>query len=738
MGPLRRPTRAGALRWGALGLLAVAAVAVAATPDLREAFVSGSGIAQGALIAAIGLGVVLTYRGAGVVNFANATVAMYAAYVYAGLRSRGELFVPPLPNPLALVEGVVHWFQATDTLDLPDWPTRVSWAGPMGMPAALALSVLFCVLLGLLLHLGVFRPLRNAPMLAKIVASVGVLLLLQAVVVRRFATNAQTIKPLGFVGKDLVDLGLFTITEEQLFVALLVVAFAAVLGALFRRTRFGLATRAAAENERGAVVLGFSPDWLAGINWVLATVITGLLGIFVASVNSLIDPVSMPALILPALTAALVGGFSSFGLTTLAAFGLGMLGPLVTYLGATRTWFPTAGGQPVPGVEELIAVVVIVVVLYLRGDALPRRGAITLGRLPFSPTPPRWALRYGGPALAVAAAAAGLFWFTPSFRLALTDTLIGVIICLSVVVVTGLVGQISLAQMSFAGIAAFVVSELSAGRGWPFPLPIFAGAAVAVVAGVVIAVPALRVRGVHLAIVTLACAVAIDQLVFNNPAVNDPLYGSPVNTPGWLDPTNTAGVDIAGLHIGDGTIPNPLTAIFCLGVVVVLCYAVANLRRSSSGRRMLALRSNERAAAAAGVNVRATKMLAFAVSSFVAGVGGGVIAYRAGGAAEERFVYLQSLIFFAFAYLGGISSVAGAIAGGVIASGGLAFTFLQDVMGVPEEFTLLLGGLGLIATAINNPEGIAGSVAALPGRVRRRRPLARSGAGGGAGVGVGP
>jgi branched-chain amino acid transport system permease protein len=707
---LRRPTGAAALRGAALALVAAALIVVLLTPDLRESFVSGSGIAQGALVAAIGLGVVLTYRGAGVVNFANATVAMWAAYVYAGLRSRGDLFLPPLPNPLALVEGVVHWFQEPDTLDLPGWPTSLSLSGPMGFPAALAVSLLFCVMLGLILHLGVFRPLRHAPMLAKIVASVGVLLLLQAMVVRRFATNAQTIKPLGFVGKDPIDLGSFTITQEQLFVAILVIAFTAALGALFRFTRFGLATRAAAENERGAVVLGFSPDWLAGVNWVLATVITGLLGIFVASINSLIDPVSMPALILPALTAALVGGFSSFGLTTLAAFVLGMLGPLITFLGANRSWFPHANGQPVPGIEELIALVVIVAVLYLRGDALPRRGAITLGRLPFSPAPSRWSRRYGGPALAALAGVAGLFWFTPAFRLALTETLIGVMICLSVVVVTGLVGQISLAQMSFAGIAAFVVSDLSAGRGWPFPLPIFAGAAVAVVAGMVIAVPALRVRGVHLAIVTMAFAVAIDELVFSNPAVNDPLYGAPVETPAWLDPNNTAGFDVLGVHVGDGTIPNPLTAIFCLGVVVVLAYAVVNLRRSSSGRQMLALRANERAAAAAGVGVRGTKMLAFAVSSGIAGIAGGVIAYRAGAASEERFVYLQSLIMFAFAYLGGISSVAGAVVGGFIVTGGLAFTFLENVMGVPEEFALLLGGLGVVVTAIRNPEGIAGTI----------------------------
>ena len=89
-----------------LAITGVALVAVLATDDIRQRFVSGDGIAQGALIAAIALGVVLTYLGSGVVNFASGTIAMYVAYVYAGLRAEGDLFVPPLPNPMAVVEGI--------------------------------------------------------------------------------------------------------------------------------------------------------------------------------------------------------------------------------------------------------------------------------------------------------------------------------------------------------------------------------------------------------------------------------------------------------------------------------------------------------------------------------------------------------------------------------------------------------------------------------------------------------
>jgi branched-chain amino acid transport system permease protein len=239
------------------------------------------------------------------------------------------------------------------------------------------------------------------------------------------------------------------------------------------------------------------------------------------------------------------------------------------------------------------------------------------------------------------------------------------------------------------------------------------------------------VRGVQLAIVSLAFAVTLDQLVFKNPSVNSPLGGAPVNTPDWMNPNNPDVIDLGVVHAGDGKLPNPMTAMVCLVAVVICAYAVANLRRSNTGRQMLALRSNERAAAAAGVSVRGTKMLAFAVSAFIAGIAGGVIAYRSGSAGAERFTYLQSIVMFAFAYLGGISSVSGAIVGGLLVSGGLAFTFLRNVLGVPVEFTLLLGGLGLITTAILNPDGVAGRLTAdgqriaAAWRARRTRPATK-------------
>jgi branched-chain amino acid transport system permease protein len=340
--------------------------------------------------------------------------------------------------------------------------------------------------------------------------------------------------------------------------------------------------------------------------------------------------------------------------------------------------------------------------------------------LPFSPTPPQWTIRWGGPALALVAAWLGLFVFTPAFRLALANTLIGIIICLSIVVITGYVGQISLAQMSFAGISAFLVAKLTTEHNMIFPLPILFGGLVAMAVGVVVSLPALRVRGVNLAIVTLAFAVAVDKAIFSNKSVNGGFQGAPVKAPKLIVQPRDVQYKFLWFKMGDGNQPNPMTAIFCLIVVVIMCYAVANLRRSGTGRRMLATRSNERAAAAAGVNVSGMKVLAFAVSAFIAGVGGAVSAYRFGSVTPDKFNYVQSLTFFAFAYIGGIASVYGAISGGFLVAGGLVFTFLANVLGVPPEFTLILGGLGLIIASIQNPEGIAGAARLIGLDVQRR------------------
>ena len=698
-------------------LLGVALLVIIST-NVNQTQAMFLGLGVGALIAAIALSITLNFQGSGVVNFAAGAIAMYGGYVYYGLRVNGQLFLPPLPNPLAPIEGLVH-LAGNKTFNLPNIPVFITLAHPgagtssfgtvirqPAMPVWLALLISAGVLaiLGLLFHLLIFRPLRNAPVLAKVVASVGLFIIMQAIVVLRFTSSAKAVSAIMPSSPTHLPRGV-TLPSDQLYLVGIVVIVTAGLWALFRYTRFGLATRAAAENEKGAIVLGYSPDFLAGVNWVASTVLAGMFGILAAAINQSLDPITITLLIVPALAASLLGRFNSFTVTMLAGLGIGMLSSWVQYLDQ-QSWFPKAGGQPLPGLTQALPFVIIIVVLVLRGKSLPTRGSIETVKLPFAPRTRRAVPTslVGGIIVAVV-----LFVTTPDWRLAIVNSLVGVVICLSLVVLTGYVGQISLMQMALAGISGFTLSKIADAHHIPFPFGPILGAVAAVIIGLIAGVPALRVRGVNLAVVTFAAAVTIEQMVFANPAWSG-LSGAIVSPPrlfGLNFGPNDPWTKVFGG--GHGLLPNPWFGVFCVVVVILLVLAVVNIRNSRLGRHMLAVRANERAAAAAGVSVSGTKILAFGVAAFIAGLGGALSGYRFGSVSANYFGAIPSMLFLAFAYLGGISSVSGAVVGGVLVSGGILTTFMSHELGIPETYTLFLAGLGLITMAIFNPKGVAGA-----------------------------
>ena len=691
--------------WLVIGAVAAVLIVLRLATDTVLISQMALGLGTGSLIAGIALGVVLTYRGSGVVDFSKGAVAIFIGYVFHELRTRGRIVVPPLPNPLALLEGVVNSSRdKADWIDLLDWPTFIDLPGEQQrFVSALVISIVYAAVVGLLLHFLVFRPLRFAPPLAKVVASVGLFIVFQAIIQLRFGGGTQLPqrilddKPRNLFGDVIIP-------QSQLFLAALVIVLAVLLYALFRFTRFGLATRAAAENEKGAIVLGFSPDFLAGANWVLATVIVGVFGIIVSPITTL-DPISVPLLIVPALGAALLGGFTSFGVTVAAGLGIGMLQVLTVYYSA-KNWFPVES-LPAAGVAKSLPFIVIVIAMFARGKSLPERGTIGGGRLPFAPTP-RHVLTLA--VFGVAVTLLGLFRLGFDWRQAIINSLVFAVIALSLVVLTGFVGQISLAQGAIAGTAGFALSKYFS--DWPFPLGPIAAALIASLFGLAIAVPALRVRGVNLAVVTLAAAVAIEELVFKNPKLAGSTGALAVPPPeiGGKDfgPNNTR-LRLFGIKATDDIPPNVWFGVLCLVFVVVLALVVVNVRRSGTGRRFLTVRGNERASAAAGVGVPATKMVAFALSAFIAGLGGVLSGYRFGSVTPLYFGALNSLLFLAFAYLGGISSVLGAILAGSLAPNGVTFTALEKWVHLAPEYIPLIGGVGLIFNAINNPEGLAGA-----------------------------
>jgi branched-chain amino acid transport system permease protein len=620
------------------------------------------GLGSGALIAGIALGVVVTYRGSGIINLATGGMAMLGGYAYWSLNT-GK--IASLPTGLAL-----------------------------------PLSLAFVVLVGAVIEVVVYRPLRNSAPLAKLVASLGVLLVLQAAMLLAFGITSQP-EPSILPQDDIHLLGA-VVPVDRFILTAMVIATAAALAAIYKWTRFGLATRAASENEVAAILSGLSPNRISMINTLIASLVVGTLGILAASITEL-DPQTLPLLIIPALAAALLARFTSFGIACGAGIGIGVLYSLIQYI-SSQSWFPQSGGVALPGVTDLLAFLIIVAVLFWRGSAIPGRGELVERRLPAVPRP-RHLARTSLNLAAVAAAALIVLPF--DFREALINTLIGTLMALSLVVITGFVGQISVVQLSLAGAAGFTIAHMAANFGITFPLAALAGIAVAVVIGMATAVSALRVRGVSLAVVTLAGAVAIENFGFVNNTWGGGEAGSPVPDPKWFGLDLGPHAPFRGL---DGDLPSPVFGWVALVCVVLLCVGVGVIRRRSLGQRMLAVRSNERAAAAAAINPRTVKFAAFGIAAFIAGVAGVLYAYNFGSVSADRFDAITALSLIAFAYAGGITLISGALVAGLISAQALIPYALDKWFGLNGNWFLLFGGAILIFTLIRNPEGVAGDI----------------------------
>ncbi|WP_024795306.1 branched-chain amino acid ABC transporter permease/ATP-binding protein [Tomitella biformata] len=632
------------------------------------------GLGNGAVFGALALALVLTYRSSGVLNFATGAIALYAAYVYAYLR-QGEL--------LLLIPGL---------------PNSISIGGPLGMWPALILAVAIAAVFGLVLYLLIFRPLRTAPPVARAVAALGLSLVITGLVAQKLGTSPVTVSPI--LPTDVWSSGDIHVNSDRIYFALLIIAVAVVLAVGFRYTKFGLATRAAAETERGAFVSGISPDRIAAYNWMLSSAVAGLAGILIAPIVPLI-PVAYTLFIVPALAAAIVARFESVIMAVLAGLVVGALQSEMLYLSATYDFLPSSG------LPELVPLVLILLVLVIRARPLPGRGAIILQTLGRAPRPQRV---LPATVVAVAVALIGLFVLHDRYLNGLIVSMILAIIALSTVVVTGYAGQVSLAQLTIAGVAGFSLGPITTTLHIPFPFAPLLAAVAATVLGVAIGLPALRIRGLTVAVVTFALAFALEAFWFRN-----------------VDFIGSGGVSVAnptlfGWDLGIGTghsYPRIQFGILCLLVLTAVAIGVAMLRRSQIGSQMLAVRANERSAAAAGVSVVRVKILAFAIAAFIAGLGGSLLAYQQQTVTFNSFSALGGLILFGSVYLAGITSVSGGILAGIIGANGLVYIVVDEVFSAGGWFAVISSVL-LILTVIANPEGIVGPAHQLI--AKRRQP----------------
>jgi ABC-type branched-subunit amino acid transport system permease subunit len=271
-------------------------------------------------------------------------------------------------------------------------------------------------------------------------------------------------------------------------------------------------------------------------------------------------------------------------------------------------------------------------------------------------------------------------------------------VALSLVLLTGYVGQVSLAQMTFAGVGGFMLGHISHGWGIGFPFSLILAGLCAVPVGLLVGLPALRLRGVNLAVVTLGAAFTADALVFNSQGFAGGLTGLPIRAP-----------HLFGLNLSIAQGKDYPTVIFGLMVLVIVTamgLLVARLRRGSAGRMLLAVRSNERAAASVGINTATAKLMAFAIAAFIAGIGGALTGYQQGTLTSDGFSVFVSLGLLAVVYTAGIGRISGAVFAGIMMSSiGFFVTFLDERFGV-GKYQTIVAGLALVITAIANPDGV--------------------------------
>jgi ABC-type branched-subunit amino acid transport system permease subunit len=609
------------------------------------------GLTSGGIYTLLALGIIVVYRATGAVNFANAAIAVSSGYTLFYLEGR-----------------------------------RV----PVG--GAIPLAILAGLLIGLLVQWVVMRPLRHATPLTKAIATLGVLVILQSGCQLEFGSDPQIVP--AYLPRGLVSIFGAHVTVDYIIIFGISIALTAVLWWTYRHTRFGLATTAVAENEESLEALGWSSSLIAQGNWALAGVLAATAGVLVAPLIGL-SLTDMETLLIAALAAALFGALSSFPLALTGALFIGIVQSELTFYGK----------EPVvrlfPNLSDAVPFLVIIVVLVVRGKSLPTRDFVSArlprlgtGRFRWSVVVPLLVLM-----ILLIQVLLPIDWVT-----ATTSCLIAGVLLLSLVILTGYAGQLSLAQVAIAGVGALIAAQLVANAGWPMPVAAVIGVAASIPVGIIVGLPAVRTRGVTLAVVTLGLATALNDLVFNSINLTGGSAGLTVGSPSFF-----------GIQVDETDSPRRYS-LLALGLFVVLAVAVRNLRRSGVGRKFIAVRSNERAAASLGINIVTTKLYAFILSSATATVGGLLVAFRYPNALFDNFDPFQSVNYVVESVIGGVGFIGGALAGTSIEPSGVGNKIVTGIgLG---KWLLFIGGVLLLLTVIANPDGLAGSVSQQlgPGR----------------------
>lgn len=613
------------------------------------------GVGAGSMIALSAFGLVLMYRSSGVVNFATGAIGMASSFVL--------------------------W----------DLTRNAGWAA---LPAG-AVAVLVGALLGVLTYVLVMMLPRSGSNLTRVIGTLAVLIIIQSVVQLRYGTDPLATK--NFLPSGSVDLGGgIVIPSSRIVLFGVTLLLAVALGTIYARTTFGLSTTALSERPRTLAAFGWRIGMVGAINWGIGGALAGLAGVLLSPIIG-VSLSNGNLLTVTVLAAALIGGLRSFPLTLLGGIVIGMLQSVFTIhdLGIT-------------GLADAVPFVAIIVVIVVRGRRLPLRNFVG-ERLPRVGS---GEMHIGALVVAVVVVAALIAWvFNDNGVSGLTTTLLTAIQLLSLTVLLGYAGQMSLAQVTLSAVGGLIAAQLVGNAGFPFLVALPLAVLGTVPVGLMVGLPSARTRGVSLAVATLGLAVAIQALIFSNASLSGGQGGIPLSTDGSF---KILGVDF------DSFFHVQRFAYLVLGFVIVLAVLVSNLRRSASGRRMIAVRGNERAAAGLGINVVTTKLWAFGFAAAITAIAGVLSTFSRPAAIFTNSTVLANINAIGFSVVGGAGSVLGALFGGTLDPSGIGSGLLNTLFGIGPVTVALLGGVILLINIVISPDGVAVMAAAQFASLRRR------------------
>lgn len=552
------------------------------------------GVTLAAVYAISATGLVVTYITSGVFNFAHGAIGMFLAFVYWELRvNRG-------------------------------WPTPIALLVTLGVVAPLLGAMLDALVMR--------RLLRGASVATKLVVTLALLLSFQGLVLWRWGIELRAVPEL-WGGRTFAVAGV-NVSWDQATTVLAAIAVAFGLRLLFKRTRLGVAMRAVVDSPELCAIKGSSPNRITAASWALGSMLAGLAAILIApGLNLEVNTLSL--LVVQAYAAAVVGRLQSLPATFTGAI----------VLGVSQSMFVGYLPQDNEIVRNLKAAVPFIVLfgalLVFAERRLPERAPTHA-----EPDPPRWQVTVGLGAAAVVGA-----WVLSGVlnRANLTTGSRGLVyacITLSLVLLTGLSGQVSLMQMSFVGLGAVVLGELGTSVPWIVGLAIAAG--VTGIAGCLVALPVLRLRGIYLALLTLAFGILMDSLFFGNSNILGGGETLPVPHP-----------ELFGIDLGSER------SVFVLATIACALFANVFLavRRSALGRMLNALRDSPTACQTIGLSLVRVKLVAFGMSAMLAGAAGALLGAMQVRVGQFDFFYFRSLAVLLVATIFGITSVSGALLG---------------------------------------------------------------------------